>query len=114
MDPDDDSLTDRGSGPVAGQRGPDRSKAQADQDAWVARWAGWDHVEDRSGYRDGVAAARLAAQRGPQEWGEPAPAWRPSGRAILAGVATLLIGIGLLGGILIKVPYVALVPGMRN
>jgi len=122
MDPDPYSLTDdmasgrsrdraRGtdpSGVASASLGGDRAaidpvKAQAAQDAWVARWSGWS---EQGGWTppDGSPASPAGADRA---------ADRPRRRLWLwsGGFALAVVIAAVIGGLLLKVPYVALVPG---
>jgi PDZ domain-containing protein len=125
MDPDPDSLTDdmasgrsrdpaRGTDPLgveSASLGGDRAaidpvKAQAAQDAWVARWSGWS---ERGGRRpaDGSpfpAAPPTEADRAGE--GPRRRLWLWSGGFTLGVLIAAIIG-----GVLLDVPYVALVPG---
>lgn len=132
MDPDDDSLTapgtphgsrsrlrrprsgsrperSDGSEPAearlrsqaAGSRPTLRSKAQVDQDAWVARWPGWAEQGGPPPVPPGPPSSEPVAAE------PPVRRWRNPVLVVLCS----LLGIGIIGGTLVDVPYVALVPG---
>ncbi len=106
------SDADGRSDEAVGAVGPE-SRAQVDQDAWLARWSGWDQEGGPS------RPAHLDPTRPPLAVPPATPAAEPvveqarprSVRRWVAGGMAGLIGVGLAGGLLIDVPYVALVPG---
>ncbi len=111
MDSDPDSLADR-SGPVGSpppeleelvRRARDRqTRRQLEQDAWVARWPGWAALAD----------SPAPSHAPPDDLGPQSDhVWRPKPRTLVSMALGAVVGIGLLGGILIKVPYIAVVPG---
>ncbi len=120
MDPHPDSLADR-RGPrwprrwvsgrwIADRRASedesgtettvDRSQAQIAQDDWLSRWPGWAETG-----RTPPPAAPIAVAV------PPAPPIRRNLRRWFAGGLGLIAGIGVVAGMAIDVPYVALVPG---
>jgi Lon-like protease len=124
MDPDPHSLTDpvpakarrpwwrrsrtgEAAARSAAESGP-VPRAQAEQDAWLARWPGWDQC-DRS--------TPPGAPTGPPPIPpSSAPVSSVPGRPRrvsnwVFAVLGLVLGMGIAGGMLIDVPYVALVPG---
>jgi len=78
----------------------ERSQAQIAQDDWLSRWPGWAETD-----RTPPQAAPMAVAT------PPAPPIRRNLRRWFAGGLGLIAGIGVVAGMAIDVPYVALVPG---
>ncbi len=124
MESDADSLTEppdpRGSWSRWRRRrtsvdgsGPDVapvSPAQAQQDAWVASWAGWQQ-DDPPGAPPPVRPSPPAITTTPAASTGPSPDPPRNVRRWLAGGLAGVVAIGIATGLLIEVPYVALVPG---
>ena len=129
MDPDPHSLTDNHAAGEAGRPGSagepsgvasvpaagegsiiDPAKAQAAQDAWLARWQGWS----TRGLRPPDAMATAAPTTVGPQTENPHEAAARAGRRLWWGSGGFLVAViiaATVGGLLLKVPYVALVPG---
>lgn len=114
MDPHSDSLADhqgprwprwRASRDVASSVGDGRSKAQLDQDDWLSTWSGWPE----SGRQPPPAIPSPVTGGDPGT--PPEPPLKRSLRRWFAGGLAVIAGIGVVAGMAIDVPYVALVPG---
>ncbi|MEM9564201.1 MAG: S16 family serine protease [Actinomycetota bacterium] len=86
------------------------SRAQAQQDAWVASWAGWqqEHPPGRPPPVRPIPPAATTADRATAPWSSDPPT---NLRRWLAGGLAAVVAIGIASGLFIEVPYVALVPG---
>lgn len=136
MDPDPDSLTDDGNSGDPGRRaravestgtawdaaggrvaGIDPAKAQAAQDAWVARWPGWSEQGLPPPVPSGFAGSGSSATPTPSAavaTVDPYEVAAREGRRLWwwsGGFLSAVLVAALVGGLLLEVPYVALVPG---